>query len=103
MRRPRGPGGRFLTTEEIRKRNEEIAAQKSNEDKAGDEGVSSASSPTKEGTSDASQQSARPFASSLEFSGPSNDEPRENSHNTVNVAPSSGVPHADAPPSTIAD
>ena len=28
MRRPRGPGGRFLTTEEIRKRDEELAAQK---------------------------------------------------------------------------
>lgn len=32
MRRPRGPGGRFLTTEEIRKRDEEIAAQKAKEE-----------------------------------------------------------------------
>ena len=103
MRRPRGPGGRFLTTEEIRKRNEEIAAQKSNEEKAGDEGVPSASSATKEGTSDAPQQSAKPFASSLEYSGPRTDEPKENPHNTVNVEPSSGAPDADAPPSTIAD
>lgn len=32
MRRPRGPGGRFLTTEEIRKRDEELAAQKAKEE-----------------------------------------------------------------------
>ncbi|WFD42050.1 Transcriptional activator [Malassezia psittaci] len=32
MRRPRGPGGRFLTTEEIRKRDEEEAAQKAQQD-----------------------------------------------------------------------
>lgn len=32
MRRPRGPGGRFLTTEEIRKRDDEEAARKAQEE-----------------------------------------------------------------------
>lgn len=34
MRRPRGPGGRFLTTEEIKKRDQELAAQKAKEEEA---------------------------------------------------------------------
>lgn len=103
MRRPRGPGGRFLTTEEIRKRNEEIAAQKSKEEKASDEGASTASSTIKEGASEVSQQPAGPYVSSVKNSTSQTDEQEGESHNTVGVAPSSGVSDADAPSSTIAE
>lgn len=54
MRRPRGPGGRFLTTEEIKKRDQELAAQKAKEEAEAKAATASASGATgTEGHSDA--------------------------------------------------
>lgn len=65
MRRPRGPGGRFLTTEEIKKRDQELAAQKAQEEnRAQSENVSGEVHPSTEAPTSAEAADATDAESS---------------------------------------